>query len=124
MISKRLLSIVFIVGMFLPVQLYPTTPEKPSLRLSGHPSSASYGGQATSKSPQIEDFSGFPGEPFESFYYVREYPYTTLFIVTAVVSGILYCNRTQFRKQLQKVLRVLNIQEEEKAKDSESVRLE
>ncbi|MFI5332689.1 MAG: hypothetical protein ACHQVS_01155 [Candidatus Babeliales bacterium] len=54
--------------------------------------------------PREETFAGFPGEPTESFYYVRTYPYTTLLIITAAVSGILYYHRSNFRKRIRQLL--------------------
>lgn len=90
-------GLVFILGLMVPMitQAIPTPPPSPRY------------------TPRVEDFAGFPGVTPEPLYYVREYPYVTLFIAAAVVGGILYYNRAPFRKKMEQVLRFFKAQEQD-----------
>lgn len=83
-------------------------------------------GVAMSEQPEMplrvthikEDFAGFPNESSEPFYYVREYPYASLFVIAAAVGGIIYYNRAHVRKKVGQLLHLLQgeVDDEEKEK--------
>lgn len=68
------------------------------------------GDELPSNTGRIEDFAGFPQDRTENFYYVRTYPYVTVCILAAAVSGLLYYNRAHFKKRISQLLRIVHME--------------